>query len=100
MANRDRLTPVLFAWNDLLLSLLACLLVAAFLIAAKQKPQPETLTERSAGNISVFIFWPDGDTDIDTHLRDPAGEHVFFSHRAGKIWNLLRDDLGNVSDTA
>lgn len=95
---RDRLTPVLFAWNDLLLSLLACLLVAAFLISVQQKQETPKETDRSAGNVSVFIFWPEGDTDIDTHLRSPDGEHVFFSHRAGHIWNLLRDDLGNTND--
>ncbi len=98
MANRDRLTPVLFAWNDLLLSLLACLLVAAFLIAVKKPQEPTKETDRSAGNISVYVFWQEGDIDVDTHLRDPDGEHVYFSHRAGKVWNLLRDDLGNTSD--
>lgn len=98
MANRDRLTPVLFAWNDLLLSLLACLLVAAFLIAAKKPQEPTKETDRSAGNISVYVFWNDGDIDVDTHLRSPDGEHVYFSHRAGSVWNLLRDDLGNTND--
>jgi uncharacterized protein YfaP (DUF2135 family) len=98
MANRDRLTPALFAWNDLLLSLLACLLVAAFLIAAKKQQETKTETDRSAGNVSVYTFWREGDIDIDTHMRDPDGEHVYFSHRAGKVWNLLRDDLGKTND--
>src|SRR5690242_12753632 len=99
MANRDRLTPVLFAWNDLLLSLLACLLVAAFLISVQKKQEASKETDRSAGNISVYVFWPDGiDADIDTHLRDPDGEHVYFSHKSGKIWSLLRDDLGSFND--
>lgn len=96
---RDRLTPVLFAWNDLLLSLLACLLVAAFLISVQKKKEAETKeTDRSAGNISVYAFWREGDIDIDTHMRDPLGEHVYFSHRAGRVWNLLRDDLGRSND--
>jgi hypothetical protein len=98
MATKDKLTSVLFAWNDLLLTLLFCLLVTAFLIAAQKKPETPKETDRSAGNISVYVFWPEGDTDIDTHMRDPAGEHVYFSHRAGRVWNLLRDDLGNTAD--
>lgn len=98
--RNDRLTPSLFAANDLLLSLLACLLAAAFLIAAQKKPEEPKETDRSAGNISVYSFWPDGDTDVDLHLRDPSGEHVYFSHRAGQVWNLLRDDLGNTNDLA
>jgi hypothetical protein len=96
---KDRLTPVLFAWNDLLLSLLACLLVAAFLISVQKKKEAETKeTDRSAGNISVYTFWRQGDIDVDTHLRDPNNEHIYFSNRAGKTWNLLRDDLGNAND--
>jgi hypothetical protein len=95
---KDRLTSVLWAWNDLIWTLFAAVLVAAFLIAAQKKPETPKETDRSAGNISVYVFWPDGDTDIDTHMRDPAGEHVYFSHRAGRVWNLLRDDLGNTAD--
>ena len=98
MASKDRLTSVLWAWNDLIWTLFAAVLVAAFLIAAQKNPETPEETDRSAGNISVYVFWPDGDTDIDTHLRDPAGEHVYFSRRAGKVWNLLRDDLGNTAD--
>ena len=97
---RDRLTPSLFASNDLLLSLLACLLAASFLIAVVKKQEeikPET--ERAAGNISVYVFWRDGiDADIDVHLLDPNREHTFYAHRAGRVWNLLRDDLGLPND--
>jgi hypothetical protein len=98
MANKDRLTPVLFAWNDLLLSLLACLLVAAFLIAAQKKPTPTELTDRSAGSVAVIIFWPDGDIDVDTWMQSPDGDVVSFQRKSGTVWSLLRDDLGNPND--
>lgn len=93
----DRRVPVLFAWNDLLLSLLACLLVMLLLIS---KPQPKSeKTDDPAGSISVFVFWRDNvDLDIDTHLASPDGEHVFFGHKSGKTWDLLRDDLGTITD--
>lgn len=102
---RDRqLTATLFAWNDLLWSLLACfLIVAALLInqTAKKKAEAEEQGERSAGDISVYVFWPDGiDVDIDTHLLDPTGEHTFFASRGGRVWNLLRDDLGLSHDVS
>lgn len=102
---RDRqLTATLFAWNDLLWSLLACfLIVAALLInqTAKKKAEAEEQGDRSAGDISVYLFWPDGlDVDIDTHLMDPSGEHVFFASRGGRVWNLLRDDLGRSNDVS
>jgi hypothetical protein len=96
--KRDRLAPTLFAANDLLLSLLACLLVAAFLIASQKKPTPTEMTDRSAGNVSVVIFWPDGDVDVDTWLRSPDGDTVSFQHKSGTVWSLLRDDLGNPND--
>jgi hypothetical protein len=97
--SRDRLAPSLFAANDLLLSLLACLLVAAFLISAQKKPTPtDPQNDRTAGNISISIWWPQGDTDIDLHMLDPNAEHIYFSRRAGKVLNLLRDDLGNTND--
>jgi len=98
MASRDRLTAALWSWNDLIWTLFAGVLVVAFLIAAKKQQEVKTETDRSAGNISVYAFWTEGDIDIDTHMRDPDGEHVYFSHRAGKVWNLLRDDLGKTND--
>lgn len=98
MASRDRITSTLWVQNDLIWTLFLVVLTAALLIAAQKKPEEPKETDRSAGNISVYLFWSDGDTDIDLHLRDPEGEHVYFSHRAGKVWNLLRDDLGNTAD--
>jgi hypothetical protein len=96
--NKGRLLPSWIASYDLSMTLNAGLLVGMLLIAPLPKPETPKETDRSAGNISVYVFWPEGDTDIDTHMRDPAGEHVYFSRRAGKVWNLLRDDLGNTAD--
>ena len=98
-----RVVTALLAWNDLLLSLLGCLLVllAIFLaIINEVKKDNKTKDDDSPGNISVYLFWPDGiDLDIDTHLQSPDGEHIYFGKLAGKTWNLLRDDLGNAGDS-
>lgn len=96
--KRDRLTPTLFAANDLLLSLLACLLVAAFLIAAQKKQDETKETDPSAGDMSVLIFWPSGDVDIDLWLKSPDGDVVSFNKKTGTVWSLLRDDLGAPND--
>lgn len=99
MANKDRLTAILWAYVDVLHVVVAGLLIALVFIAVKKPEAKEEQTDRSAGNISIYVFWPDGiDADIDTHLRDPDGEHVYFSHKSGKIWSLLRDDLGSFND--
>ena len=99
--NGRRTVTTLFAWNDLLLSLLVCfLLLTALLITQVRNIQKETKTddERAAGNIAVYVFWPDGiDLDIDTHLRGPDGTHIYFANLAGPTWNLLRDDTGMPS---
>ena len=96
-----RVVTALLAWNDLLLSLLGCLLIllAIFLaIINEVKKETKTDDDKAAGNISVYLFWPDGiDLDIDTHLRAPDGEHIYFGNLAGPTWNLLRDDTGMPS---
>lgn len=99
MANKDRTAAVLWVWNDLLWVINAGVL-AIFLLVAPPKPQePTKETDRSAGNISVAVFWQDDiDADIDTWLRSPDGDVVSFHHKSGTIWSLLRDDLGNVND--
>ena len=99
-----RVVTALLAWNDLLLSLLGCLLVllAIFLaIINEVKKETKTEDEKTPGNISVYVFWPDNlDLDIDTHLSAPGGEHVWFAQLAGPTWNLLRDDTGMPSSIA
>lgn len=95
---RDRLTPVLWALVDYLSTVVFVILVVVFLIAAK-KPETPKETARTAGNISVAVFWQDDiDADVDTWLRSPDGDTVSFHHKSGTIWSLLRDDLGRVSD--
>ena len=98
-----RVVTALLAWNDLLLSLLGCLLVllAIFLaIINEVKKETKTDDDKAPGQLAVYIFWRDGiDLDIDTHLQSPDGEHIYFLKPSGRIWNLLRDDLGNAGDS-
>lgn len=98
MKKNDDLTPVLFSWNDLLLAINGVMMAAFLLIVPPQKNDPTKDTDRSAGDISVFVFWPDGDTDVDTWLRSPDGDVVSYNHKSGTVWSLLRDDLGNPND--
>lgn len=104
MKDNQHLSTTLWAWNDFLWALVACfMLVTALLITQVQQIKKETKTDddKAPGNIAVYIFWPDGiDLDIDTHLRSPDGEHIFFGKLSGRTWNLLRDDLGMAGDTA
>ena len=49
------------------------------------------------GNFLVNVYWPPGcNSDVDTWvfgLGEPRP--VGYSNRSGKVWNLLRDDLGS-----
>lgn len=51
------------------------------------------------GTLAVAITWPQGDTDVDLWTTGP-GEMgaVGYSNLSGLLWNLLRDDLGNMPD--
>ena len=48
----------------------------------------------------LTLSWPDGDpNDIDTWVRNPAGEVVWFRNREAGLMHLDRDDRGLANDT-
>ncbi len=51
------------------------------------------------GNVIAHITWPKGNTDVDMWITGP-GElvPVGYSNKGGRLWNLLRDDLGDQTD--
>lgn len=79
---------------------LAC---AALLFVQPIQKKEEAKKEdvKSAGDMMVEIHWPDKvDVDIDLWVRSPDDERpVGYSNRAGKTFNLLRDDLGKSNDS-
>lgn len=105
MTKRNNgLVATLFTYNEFLWTLLICFVVLAVILIAdiKEKQNSDkTSMEPVAGSISVYAYWKDGiDLDLDTHLASPDGDHVFYGRLSGTIWNLLRDDLGMINDTA
>ena len=51
------------------------------------------------GNVLVEIRWPDGsDADVDLWVQAPGDRPVGYSSRAGRVFDLLRDDLGRLGD--
>jgi hypothetical protein len=54
---------------------------------------------KTPGNVVVEIQWPDNlDADVDLWVQAPSDVPVGYSNKGGRIFNLLRDDLGKVSD--
>ncbi|MBI3454124.1 MAG: hypothetical protein HY057_15065 [Rhodospirillales bacterium] len=51
------------------------------------------------GNVVVEIRWPDElDTDVDLWVQGPGDAPVGYSNKGGRLFNLLRDDLGKFGD--
>jgi hypothetical protein len=92
----NRLTAI--AYIDMLL----CLLVAFVLIVANLNTTDAKQTDeqaRTPGNIAIFISWPaERDCDVDLWVRAPGDVSVGYSRKNGKVFDLLRDDLGHTSD--
>ena len=65
---------------------------------------PEAETEDKVieppGSVLVNIFWQDGlDSDVDLWVKGPKDKRgIGYSNKSGVNFNLLRDDLGNISD--
>ncbi len=52
------------------------------------------------GSVVVQVEWPpDKDVDVDLWVQGPGDVPVGYSNKGGIYFNLLRDDLGNYSDT-
>lgn len=75
---------------------LFCLLLLLILVLVPPVPQGKEVT--SPGTVSVEIHWPNGPVDIDLWVKAPGDSPVGYSRLSGRVFNLLRDDLGTSND--
>ncbi len=77
------------------------LMALPFVQPIQKKEEAKKEEVKSAGDMLVEIHWPDKiDIDIDLWVKSPDDERpVGYSNRAGKTFNLLRDDLGKANDS-
>ncbi len=63
-------------------------------IGNKERPnQNFTIAPKiGAGEIRIVLSWGRRPTDLDSHLKTPGGEHIFYSARNGNNVNLDVDD--------
>ncbi len=60
-------------------------------VQAKEAPPP--------GNVVIEINWPSEiDADVDLWIEAPGDRPVGYSNKGGRVFNLLRDDLGKFRD--
>jgi hypothetical protein len=51
------------------------------------------------GNVIIEAQWPDKlDADVDLWVQGPGDRPVGYSNKSGRLFNLLRDDLGRTQD--
>ncbi len=54
---------------------------------------------KSPGNLTVELRWPDDiNADVDLWVEAPGDRPVGYSNKGGRVFNLLRDDLGDTAD--
>lgn len=90
----------LFAFVDVLLVLTFVLMSYAFMaIPLINPPAKDNPNMPPPGSIAVLACWPEGPIDVDLWTSGPGQEIATgYSNKSGRVWSLLRDDLGTAAD--
>ncbi len=92
----------LTVWLDTALLMLGGFVLMAILMmtvvnAPAKKAEQEG--DQSQGDVIVEIQWLDKlDADVDLWVQAPGDTPVVYSNKSGRVFNLLRDDLGRAQD--
>lgn len=89
-------------WKDIicntLMAILVLFIMSLFMINPIIKKTDDS-DVTSPGSLMVEIFWDDTqDVDVDLWVKAPNDNPVGFNNKSGRIFNLLRDDMGNFED--
>ena len=88
-------------FRDIITLALAGFVAIVFLILPHINPptKKQDAEVLSPGNVIVEIRWPDPlDVDVDLWVKAPGDVPGGYSAKSGRIFNLLRDDLGHSFD--
>ena len=84
----------------IMLALLGFVAIVVLLLPHLNPPVQATEATQPPGNVIVEVRWPDEfDSDVDLWVEAPGDVPVGYSNKGGRIFNLLRDDLGHIGDT-
>lgn len=82
-----------------MLTLLGFVTMVILMLPHLSPPTEGEETIASPGNLIVEARWPDGvDVDVDLWVKAPNDRPVGFSNSSGRVFDLLRDDLGFQHD--
>ena len=89
-------------FRDLILLMLTGFVTVAVLMLAHVNPKAQAAVTKDSeppGNVMIEARWPDQlDTDVDLWVQAPGDVPVGYSNKGGAVFNLLRDDLGELAD--
>ncbi|WP_151636084.1 hypothetical protein [Noviherbaspirillum aerium] len=98
--GRKRREPEVDPFYDMLFNILIAF-VFCFIVAllAMNPAARKTGDIPSKAEFIITVSWPDlNPNDLDTWVRDPAGNQVWFRQREAGLMHLDRDDRGSVGE--
>ncbi len=86
-------------FRDVILLALSGFVAVVLLLLPHLHPPVEAKEAPPPGNLVIEINWPSEiDADVDLWIEAPGDQPVGYSNKGGKVFNLLRDDLGQFRD--
>ncbi len=83
----------------IMLALLVFVTIVVLLLPHLNPPVVPTGESPTPGNVVVELRWPDAvDADVDLWVQAPTDGPVGYSNKGGRVFDLLRDDLGFSND--
>ncbi|MEY9198652.1 hypothetical protein ABIA16_003768 [Sinorhizobium fredii] len=84
--------------QDVLLAMLLGVAAVIMFVLPSINPKAEADPLDPPGNLVASAAWPAGSVDVDLWVIAPGDDPVGFRFKSGKVWSLLRDDLGTAND--
>jgi hypothetical protein len=86
-------------FRDVILLALSGFVAVVLLLLPHLHPPVEAKEAPPPGNVVIEINWPSKiDADVDLWVEAPGDRPVGYSNKGGRVFNLLRDDLGQFRD--
>ena len=100
-ARRHSREPEVDPFYDMLFNMLIAFVFCFIIALLAMNPKASTAGDIPAkAEYIITLSWPDNDpNDIDTWVRNPAGEVVWFRNREAGLMYLDRDDRGQSNNT-
>lgn len=88
------------AFRDVLFNvIISFMLIMIIIMGMIQEEKTSKEDSMAMGSIVATLTWPDGDQDLDLWVNGPnEPKPIGYSNKAGENIDLLRDDMGNISD--